>query len=48
VLVPDEETCLSVFEAADAGAVGEANVRAGFPLDRIVEIEVFRGDEPER
>jgi hypothetical protein len=60
VLVPDEETCLSVFEAADAGAVDEANERAAFPLDRIVEVEVFpsppdrneraalAGDEPGR
>jgi len=41
VLVTDEETCLSVFEAADPGAVGAANDRADFRLDRIVEVEVF-------
>ena len=41
LLVPDEETCLSVFEAADAAAVGLANSDAGFQLDRIVEVEVF-------
>jgi hypothetical protein len=41
VLVPDEESCLSVFEAADAGAVEAANERALFQLDRIVEVEVF-------
>lgn len=41
VLVADEETCLSVFEAADAGAVEAANGRARFQLDRIVEVEVF-------
>lgn len=41
LLVPDEETCLSVFEAADAAAVGVANRDAEFQLDRIVEVEVF-------
>lgn len=41
VLVPAEETCLSVFEATDAGAVEAANARAQFQLDRIVEVEVF-------
>lgn len=41
VLVPDEETCLSVFEADDAQAVAAANERARFPVDRIVEVEVF-------
>ena len=41
LLVPDEETCLSVFEAADAAAVGVANEEAEFQLDRIVEVEVF-------
>lgn len=41
LLVPDEETCLSVFEAADAAAVRVANRDAEFQLDRIVEVEVF-------
>lgn len=45
VLVPAEETCLSVFEAADAEAVAAANQRAQFQLDRIVEVEMF--PEPE-
>jgi hypothetical protein len=40
-LVRDEETCLSVFEAADAPSVEATNVRAGFHLDRIVEVDVF-------
>jgi hypothetical protein len=39
--VAGEETCLSVFEAADAQAVEAANRRAGFDLDRIVEVELF-------
>jgi hypothetical protein len=42
VFVADEETCLSVFEAADAQAVETANQQAHFGLDRIVEIELFR------
>ena len=41
LLVAGEETCLSVFEAADARAVEVANQRAGFELDRIVEVEMF-------
>ncbi|HEY7738214.1 MAG TPA: nickel-binding protein [Candidatus Limnocylindria bacterium] len=41
LLVAGEETCLSVFEAADAQAVEAANRRAGFDLDRIVEVELF-------
>ena len=47
-LVPDEETCLSLFEAADAVVVGEANERAEFPLDRIVQVEVFPRPPAER
>jgi hypothetical protein len=38
ILVRDEDTCLSVFEAPDAQAVVEANVRARFPFDRVVEV----------
>ncbi len=43
LLVRDEETCLSVFEAPDAGAVVDANDRARFELDRIVEVDLFAG-----
>ena len=43
LLVRDEETCLSVFEAPDAGAVVDANNRARFELDRIVEVDLFAG-----
>ncbi len=46
LLVAREETCLSVFEAADAGAVQAANDLVGFELDRIVEVEVFSGPGP--
>jgi Protein of unknown function (DUF4242) len=38
ILVAAEETCLSVFEGPDAGAIAEANARARFHLDRIVEV----------
>ena len=41
VVLPGEETCLSVFEAKDAPAV--AAVNEGLPLDRIVEAEWFPG-----
>lgn len=40
VLVAGEDTCLSLFEAADATAVETANIRASFPLDRIVEVSL--------
>jgi hypothetical protein len=41
VLVGDEDTCLSVFEAADAEAVERANTGAGFPVDRVVRVIAF-------
>jgi len=41
VLIPGEDTCLSLFEAPDSGAVRLANERAAFPLDRIVEASLF-------
>jgi hypothetical protein len=41
VLIPGEDTCLSLFEAPDATAVDAANERARFPADRIVEAAVF-------
>ena len=43
LLVPHEETCLSVFQAEDAEAVGAANSAAGFDVDRVVEVQVFPG-----
>ena len=44
VLVSGEDTCLSVFEAPDAGAVEEANARASFHFDRVVEVTPFEVD----
>ena len=41
VLILEEDTCLSLFEAPDAPAVEAANAKAGFPVDRIVEAAVF-------
>jgi hypothetical protein len=41
ILVAVEDTCLSVFEGADAEAVEEANARASFHLDRVVEVSPF-------
>lgn len=38
ILVAAEDTCLSVFEGPDAQAVEEANARASFHLDRVVEV----------
>ncbi|HTS91907.1 MAG TPA: DUF4242 domain-containing protein [Stellaceae bacterium] len=35
--VPGEERCLCMFEGPSAEAVRQANVRAGLPLERIVE-----------
>ena len=48
LLVAGEETCLSVFEASDAHAVEIANQRAGFELDRIVEVEMFQTTQATR
>jgi hypothetical protein len=35
VFVPEDGTCLLVFEAVDAGAVGLVGARAGFRAERI-------------
>jgi uncharacterized protein DUF4242 len=43
VVVLDEDTCLSVFEASDADAVEMANARANFHLDRVVEVTSIEG-----
>jgi hypothetical protein len=43
VLITAEETCLSVFEATDAGSVAAAIEAAGLAADRIVEAEWFPG-----
>lgn len=41
LLVPGEDTCLSVFEAPSVDAVAQINQRADFPLDRIVEVRLL-------
>jgi hypothetical protein len=41
VLIPDEETCLSLFEAPGEASVAAANSRVGFEVDRIIEVRVF-------
>jgi hypothetical protein len=43
VVITAEETCLSVFEAANVRAVAAATEAAGRPADRIVEAEWFAG-----
>lgn len=43
VVIVAEETCLSVFEAADARSVAAATEAVGVPADRIVEAEWFPG-----
>lgn len=48
LLVPREETCLSVFQADDTEAVSAANSRAGFDVDRVVEVQVFPGSGTRR
>jgi len=35
--IPGEDKCFCLFEAASPEVVREANVRAGLPLERIVE-----------
>jgi hypothetical protein len=35
--VPGEERCMCLFEGPSAEVVRQANVRAGLPLERIVE-----------
>ncbi len=43
LVVPDEETCLSVFEASAIEGVEVFNRRVEFPLDRIVEVRLLSG-----
>jgi hypothetical protein len=43
VVIAVEETCLSVFEAADAQSLAAVFEAAGLPADRIVEAEWFPG-----
>jgi len=46
VLIPGEETCLSLFAAASAGAVAAANARADFAFSRIIVALAFGKDHP--
>lgn len=41
LLIPGEDTCLSLFEAPERVCVETVNGRAGFELHRIVEVLVF-------
>lgn len=41
LLIPGEDTCLSLFEALDPVSVETVNERAGFVLHRIVEVTLF-------
>ncbi len=48
VLVPGEDTSLSLFEAPDAAAVEAANARASLPVDRIVRVALFASPAGDR
>jgi hypothetical protein len=37
IFVPDDETCLLLYEAASAAAVGAAAMRAGLRYERVAE-----------
>jgi hypothetical protein len=41
IVLPEEESCLCIFQAATAAAVEEVNKRAAFPYARIVEATVI-------
>lgn len=41
LLIPGEDTCLSLFEAPEQVSVETVNSRAEFALHRIVEVVVF-------
>jgi len=43
--IPGEDKCFCLFEAANPEVVREANVRAGLPLERIVEAAHISADE---
>jgi hypothetical protein len=46
VLIPGEETGLSLVDGPDPAAVAAANVRAGFPYTRIVPAVLVGPDPP--
>jgi hypothetical protein len=41
VLVLGEDTCLTILEAPDDGAIGRVTDRAGFRPDRVVEVTAY-------
>jgi hypothetical protein len=41
VLIPGEDTCLSLFRAASTEAVAELNAQAGFAYTRIIPAVAF-------
>jgi hypothetical protein len=41
VVVPGEDTCLSLFAAGSATAVARTNLRAGLTFTRIVAVEAI-------
>jgi Protein of unknown function (DUF4242) len=43
VLVPDDETCFCLVEAASAAVLGELSETAGLEIDRVVEAVLFDG-----
>jgi hypothetical protein len=40
IIVPGDEWCLSLFDAADADAVRRANDELGLPVDRVLPADV--------
>ena len=47
IFVPEDETCFYVYEADSVGTVHEVALRAGLPVDRVVEAQNAeqRGDD---
>ena len=46
ILIPDEETCLTIVEAASVEAIRDAGRRADVEVDRIVEVSLVVGALP--
>jgi uncharacterized protein DUF4242 len=48
IFVPEDETCLYVYEADSVGTVHEVARRAGLPVDRVVEARSAedKGEQP--
>jgi hypothetical protein len=41
IVIPEDETCLSVFVGPDAAAVREANRRSDLPLGRVLDATTY-------